>query len=244
MAGSFIGLKASKKLSAPENTSSTPVPPACTRSAAVTPLRAGMPPKSNAFSMCSVSRCQEAMPERLLRGVGQQPAHLLRIEAGAAAGRRGRAEGAGDARACCEWLSDHVLLAAKRRRDTRSDVVAERDRAQEAGAVDAESFAGGQRRRHDGGAGMRQRRRMRVVGLVRMGEHAVDERGFDGTADEVGGRRRSRPARPCRARAKLIANLPGGSSAPEIIAASVSRMCCLVFSSTSAGSVWAAAAAM
>jgi hypothetical protein len=31
--------------------------------AAVTPLRAGMPAKSNAFSLCSSSRAQVAMPD-------------------------------------------------------------------------------------------------------------------------------------------------------------------------------------
>ena len=61
--GSFLGANAWKKLSAPDRTSSTPVPPASTSSAAVTPFLAGMPPKSNAFSTCSVSRCHEARPE-------------------------------------------------------------------------------------------------------------------------------------------------------------------------------------
>ena len=49
-----------KKLSSPENTSSTPFQPARTSSAAVTPLRAGMPPNTNPFSMWSVSRPQTA----------------------------------------------------------------------------------------------------------------------------------------------------------------------------------------
>ena len=61
--GSFFGPNARKKLSAPESTSSTPVPPASTRSAAVTPFFAPMPPKSKAFSTCSVSRCHVAMPD-------------------------------------------------------------------------------------------------------------------------------------------------------------------------------------
>ena len=38
--------------------SSTPVKPDATMVAAVTPLRAPMPPKSNAFSTCSRSRSQ------------------------------------------------------------------------------------------------------------------------------------------------------------------------------------------
>ena len=36
--------------------------------------------------------------------------------------------------------------------------------------------------------------------------------------------------------ANWIANLPGGSCAPEIAAASVSRIMCLVFSTTASGS--------
>ncbi len=49
-----------KKLSSPENTSSTPFQPERTSSAAVTPLRAGMPANTNPFSMWSVSRSQIA----------------------------------------------------------------------------------------------------------------------------------------------------------------------------------------
>jgi hypothetical protein len=66
----------------------------------------------------------------------------------------------------------------------RADVVAERDGADEARPVDAVLLAHRQRRRHDRAAGMRLRRRMRVVGLVRMGEHAVGERGFNRSADD------------------------------------------------------------
>ena len=43
--------------------SSTPVKPCATIEAEVTPLRAGMPPKSNDFSMCSASRIQHDTPE-------------------------------------------------------------------------------------------------------------------------------------------------------------------------------------
>jgi hypothetical protein len=44
--------------------------------------------------------------------------------------------------------------------------------------------------------------------------------------------------------ANWIANLPGGSVAPETMAASVSRMMCRVFSATASGSVRRAASAM
>ena len=120
----------------------------------------------------------------LLRGVGHQPAHLLGVETGAAARSGGGAKRSGErVRAVrCVRL---ILLTTERRGEARADVVAERDGAQEARAVDAEAFAGGKCRRDDGRAGMRQRQRMRVVGLVRVGEDAVDEGGFDRPDDEV-----------------------------------------------------------
>jgi hypothetical protein len=49
-------------LSAPEKMSSTPVQPALTSSAAVTPPAADLPPKTKAFSMWSVSRPQAPIP--------------------------------------------------------------------------------------------------------------------------------------------------------------------------------------
>ena len=49
---------------------------------------------------------------------------------------------------------------------------------------------------------------------------------------------------PPYVRAKLIANLPGGSSEPEIAAASVSRIMCFVFSTTASGRGRRAASAM
>jgi hypothetical protein len=49
---------------------------------------------------------------------------------------------------------------------------------------------------------------------------------------------------PPYARAKLIANWPGGRSDPEMAAASVSRIMCFVFSTTASGSGRAPADAM
>ena len=49
--GFAFGATAEKKLSAPEKTSSMPVHPESTRSAAVTPLLAGRPANTKAFSM-------------------------------------------------------------------------------------------------------------------------------------------------------------------------------------------------
>ena len=60
--GSASGACTCRKLSSPENTSSTPFHPLRTRSAAVTPLRAGMPPNTKPFSMWSVSRPHTAYP--------------------------------------------------------------------------------------------------------------------------------------------------------------------------------------
>ncbi len=54
--GFAFGPNAKKRLRSPENASSIPVMPDATIVAAVAPLRAGMPPKINAFSICSVSR--------------------------------------------------------------------------------------------------------------------------------------------------------------------------------------------
>ena len=70
--------------------------------------------------------------------------------------------------------------------DARPDVVTERHRAQEMPPVDAERFAHGERRRHHGAAGMGQRGRVRVVGLVGVRQHAVGERGLDRPAQHVG----------------------------------------------------------
>ena len=52
-----------KKLRSPSKTFHTPVKPMSTSTAAVTPLRAGIPAKSNAFSMWSVSRAHVGMPD-------------------------------------------------------------------------------------------------------------------------------------------------------------------------------------
>ena len=90
------------------------------------------------------------MPEALLRGVVEHPAHLLRVEAGRASGGRGGAEDAGNAvRAPVAFALQS--RAAQRRHDARADVVAERYGAKEARAVDAELLAGRQRCGDHGG---------------------------------------------------------------------------------------------
>jgi hypothetical protein len=67
----------------------------------------------------------------------------------------------------------------------RTDVVAERHRAQQPCAVDAALLADRERRRYHGAARMRQRRGMGIVGLVGMRQHAVSERRLDRTREQV-----------------------------------------------------------
>ena len=131
-------------------------------------------------------------------------------------------------RACCAAFVAE-LDAAERHREPRADVVAERDGAQEVRARDAELLAERERRGNDRRAGMRLRLAVRVVGLVGVREHAVDERGVGGLASERRARDRRRPRPPACVRANASAARPGGSSEPEIIAANVSSRCCLAF---------------
>ena len=61
--GALDSSNASKNPRGPLNTSSTPVKPLDTMSAADTPLRAGIAPKSNDFSRWSGSRIQHDRPD-------------------------------------------------------------------------------------------------------------------------------------------------------------------------------------
>ena len=122
----------------------------------------------------------------LLRGIIEQPAHLMGIQSSRASGGRGRAEIFRDAVGAA--VGRHLIRhCAESHGDARSDVIAERDGAEEPCPVDAELFAGGECGGDDGASGMRLRWRMRVVGFVGMGQHAVGERGLDGAANDVGG---------------------------------------------------------
>ena len=181
-----------------------------------------MPANTSDFSTCSVSRSQAAIPDGLLRGIIEQPAHLMRIQARRASRRRRRAEIFRDAVRAAVRL--HLTgQAAERHRDARADVIAQRDGAQEAVPVDAELLAGGQRRGHHGAAGVRLRGRVGVVRFIGMGQHPVGQRRFDRAANHVragdGG-----DFLPVCARANWSAMRPGGRSAPEIMAANVSRI--------------------
>ena len=90
---------------------------------------------------------------------------------------------------------------------------------------------------------MRLRRRMRVVGLVGMREHPVGQRGLDRPADDVRRGDGRDPLAAIRAR-ELDRELAGRQLGPEIMAASVSRIMCLVFSTTASGSAREPAALM
>ena len=136
------------------------------------------------------------------------------------------------------------LDAAERHREPRADVVAESDGAQEMLAADRALLAERERRGNDGGAGMRLRRAVRVVRLVRVREHAVDERGVHRAGEDCSSPTTVAAGRPACARASASAATPGGSSEPDTIAANVSRMWCFAFSATSHGSARSFAAAM
>ncbi len=130
-----------------------------------------------------------ALPKRdaggLLRGIVEQPAHLLRVQIRRAAGSGGRAEAFREAMSVAMRFV-HELLPAQGHRDARANVVPERDGAQELRAIGGEAFSGGQCRRDDGAARMRERRRVRIVGLVGLGQDAIRERGFDRAAKHIG----------------------------------------------------------
>ena len=75
--------------------------------------------------------------------------------------------------------------AAHEPSDARADVVAEGDSAQQGLARGVLPFGHGQRGGDDGAAGVGERRRVRVVCLVRVGEHTVGHGGVDGSGDDV-----------------------------------------------------------
>src|SRR5262245_54056238 len=74
--------------------------------------------------------------------------------------------------------------ASERDPEARADVVSERDGAQETRSADAELLAYRESGRDDGAARMPSRW-PRIVGLVRMREHAVDEGSLDRSAYQV-----------------------------------------------------------
>ena len=109
--------------------------------------------------------------------------HLSRIET----------EQRAPAARCAESLAESARVVAraqewhgfKREQEPRADVIAEHDRTQDLLAREIARLADRERRRHDARAGMRERRRMRIVGFIRMPEHAVRERRVRGRSHDA-----------------------------------------------------------
>src|SRR5260370_42530898 len=70
-------------------------------------------------------------------------------------------------------------LAAQGYRESGPDIVAERHGAQEMRSNDAESLSSRESSGHHCAPGMRLRRRVRIVGFIRMSQHPIDECRFD-----------------------------------------------------------------
>src|SRR5258706_8542002 len=120
----------------------------------------------------------------LLGRVIQEQTHLLSAEA------RGTTRGGTRAETGCRTVGAAMsrgLIAgtSQTHRNTRADVVAESDGANELCAADCVLFAGRKSSGDRRYAGMRTRRPMRVVRFVRVRKHAITERRFDGAADDV-----------------------------------------------------------
>ncbi len=130
----------------------------------------------------------------------------------------------------------HILQLAKCFGHTGPDVITECNRANQPLAARIKSLAASERRGHNGAAGMRLRWRMRVVGFIRMGKHAVDQCRLDRAAEQIG-RSDSRGLFALAAARETDRDFAGGNCEPEIIAASVSRIICLDFSMTASGSL-------
>ena len=109
----------------------------------------------------------------LLGGIGEHMAHLIGIEP------RQRAGGGGGAEHRAEAVGRMAVLAkfigVQGQGEAAADVVAERDRAQELIALRMLAFAHRPRCGHDAASRVNERRRVRIVGLVGVREHAIDE---------------------------------------------------------------------
>jgi hypothetical protein len=120
----------------------------------------------------------------LLRRIVEHPAHSLRVQARRARGGRRCPENSGEAVRAPVFLALNAG-AAHGQHEARSNIVAERHGAQEPSPVNAKLFAHRERGRNHGASGMRERRGVRVVRLVRMRQHAVRERRFDRPAHDI-----------------------------------------------------------
>ena len=123
---------ASSTLCSPSSTSGTPVKPACAMSAAVTPLRAPMPAKSNAFSTCSVSRSQLHSPDTCCAAYDSAYARLPFVEARQRGRRRRRAHRGADAFGAAVRRAHRI--GSERHQEAAAHVVAGGDGAHELGA--------------------------------------------------------------------------------------------------------------
>jgi len=107
-------------------TSETPVNPACTMVAAMTPLRAPMPAKSNAFSTWSAVLDPAPQAGDLLGGIGDRLPHALFVEPRQRSRCAERAE-----RGSCSFLAPVRAaheIGTQRHQETATKIIAERDR--------------------------------------------------------------------------------------------------------------------
>ena len=135
------------------------------------------------------------------------------------------------------------LKPSKCHRNSRSDVVTERDRSKEVFPINAEEFSRRQSGRHDCATRMRMRWGVRVAGLISVGQHAIHESRFRGIAQQIDPTTVALFPPPLN-RAKSSATFAGGNSVPDTIAAIVSRTCSFAFSTTSGGRIRDRASAM
>jgi hypothetical protein len=103
-------------------------------------------------------------------------AHLARIKPQ----HRGSTRGGNERRDQGGRAVPGRIAEAERDDEPRPHIVAERDGAQEVVAGSLRELGGGERRRNRAAARMKGPDRVRIVGLVGMGRHAVGERRIDG----------------------------------------------------------------
>ena len=114
------------------------------------------------------------------------------------------------------------------------NVVAERHGAREVLPADAGFFTDRQRGRHDGAAGMRSSPGIVIVRFVGMSEFPVGDGRLDGSEENIRSHHRAN-IRAAIGAGKFQGHASRGSSEPEIMAAKVSRMWCLVSCRTFSG---------
>ena len=110
----------------------------------------------------------------LLHGVRQQVSALIVIQLGERARRCCRAEHRAEAVRGMAGFTK--IMRVQRQRQAAAHIVAQRHGAQQLRAVAVLAFAHRQRGGHHATARMRERRRVRIVGLVGVSQHAVGQR--------------------------------------------------------------------